>query len=113
MVLNYKVFVTDEAINDIIDLVRYISVELLNPEAAGRLFRNLKREVENCGAFPMKFADTGIKYRDYVIHKKVFESYLIFYVINSDAQEVYVLRVMKDLMNWYQILRTTKKYHFS
>ena len=37
MVLNYKVFVTDEAINDIIDLVRYISVELLNPEAAGSI----------------------------------------------------------------------------
>lgn len=111
--MNYKVFVTDEAINDIIDLVRYISDELLNPEAAGRLLHNLKREIENCGVFPMKFADTGIKYRGYVIHKKVYESYLIFYVINSEAQEVYVLRVMKDLMNWYQILRTTKKYHFS
>ena len=110
--LNYKVLVTDEAINDIIELVRYIAEDLFNPEAAERLLHNLKREVENCGAFPMKFSDTGIKYRDYIIHKKVFESYLIFYVINSGSQEVYVLRVMKDLMNWCQILRTTEKYHF-
>ena len=104
--------VTEEAINDIIELVRYIAEDLFNPEAAERLLHNLKREVKNCGAFPMKFSDTGIKYRDYVIHKKVFESYLIFYVINSGSQEVYVLRVMKDLMNWCQILRTTEKYHF-
>ena len=110
--MKYKVFVTDEAISDIIEFARYIDEELHNFEAAERLLHNLKREVENCGVFPMKFCDTGIKYRDYVIHKKVFESYLIFYVINSEAQEVYVLRVMKDLMNWYQILRTTKKYHF-
>ena len=87
--MNYKVLVTDEAISDIIELVRYIAEDLFNPEAAGRLLHNLKREVENCGAFPMKFSDTGIKYRDYVIHKKVFESYLIFYVINVTLWVIY------------------------
>lgn len=47
------------------------------------------------------------------IHKKVYESYLIFYIINSEKQEVYVLRVIKDLMNWGKILNRTKIYHFS
>ena len=32
----------------------------------------------NMGDFPLKFADSGIKYRGYLIHKKVYESYLIF-----------------------------------
>lgn len=36
------------------------------------------------GDFPLKFADSGIKYRGYLIHKKVYESYLIFYIINSE-----------------------------
>ena len=110
--MNYKVLLTDEAINDIAGLVKYIDEELRNPEAAVKLFLDLKREVENCGIFPMKYSDTGIWYRDYIIHKKVFKTYLIFYIINSDTQEVYVLRVLKDLMDWYQILQTTKKYHF-
>lgn len=38
---------------------------------------------------------------------------LIFYIINSEKQEVYVLRVIKDLMNWGKILNRTKIYHFS
>lgn len=61
----------------------------------------------------MKFSDSGTKYRGYIIHKKVYESYLIFYIINSEKQEVYVLRVIKDLMNWGEILNRTKIYHFS
>ena len=65
------------------------------------------------GDFPLKFSDSGIKYRGYIIHKMVYESYLIFYIINSEKQEVYVLRVIKDLMNWGKILSRTKAYHCS
>lgn len=35
-----------------------------------------------------------------------------FYVIHDEKQEVYVLRVIKHLMNWQKILRRTKVYHF-
>ncbi len=65
------------------------------------------------GDSPLKFSNSGIKYRGYIIHKKVYESYLFFYIINSETQEVYVLRVIKDLMNWREILNWTKIYHFS
>ena len=44
--------------------------------------------------------------------KKIYELYLIFYIISSERQEVYVLRVIKDLMNWRKILNRTKIYHF-
>lgn len=111
--MNYRVLVADEAIDDIFELVRYIHIELCNPDAAEKLYYNLNREVKNMGDFPLKFSDSGIKYRGYIIHKKVYDSYLIFYIINNEKQEVYVLRVIKDLMNWQEILNRTKVYHFS
>ena len=111
--MNYKVLVTDEAIDDIFSLVRYIHMELCNPDAAERLYHNLDREVRNLGDFPLKFSDSGIRYRGYTIHKKVYKSYLIFYIIDQESEEVYVLRVLKDLMDWQKILDKAKLYHFS
>lgn len=111
--MNYKVLVTDESMDDIFSLVRYIHVELCNPDAAERLYHNLNREIKNLGDFPLKFSDSGIKYRGYTIHKKVYGSYLIFYIISKEKQEIYVLRVLKDLMDWQKILNQAKLYHFS
>ena len=108
-----RVLIADEAVNDIFGLVQYIHKNLCNQDAAMKLYQNLHREVKNIGNFPLKYADSGIKYRGYIIHKKVYESYLIFYIINSEKQEIYVLRVIKDLMNWKKILNETKIYHFS
>lgn len=111
--MNYRVQVADEAMEDIFEFVRYIHMELCNPDAAEKLYHNLNREVKNMGDFPLKFSDSGIKYRGYVIHKKVYGSYLIFYIISNKKREVYVLRVIKDLMDWQKMLNRTKIYHFS
>ncbi|MCM1267781.1 MAG: type II toxin-antitoxin system RelE/ParE family toxin [Bacteroidales bacterium] len=111
--MNYKVLIADEAMADIFELVRYIHTELCNSDAAERLYRNLKREAESMGNFPLKFSDSGMKYRGYTIHKRVYESYLIFYIVSHEEQEVYVLRVIKDLMDWKKMLDRTRVYHFS
>ena len=111
--MNYKVLVTDEAIDDIFNSVKYIHIELGNPDAAEKLYSNLNREVNNTGLFPLKFSDSGIKYRGYIIHKKVFESYLLFYIMDNEKQTVYILRILKDRMNWQRILQNNKIYHFT
>lgn len=111
--MKYKVLVTDEAIDDILKLVKYIHRELGNPGAAEKLYSNLNREVSNTGLFPLKFSDSGIKYRGYIIHKKVFESYLLFYIIDDKRKMVYILRILKDPMNWQRILQNNKIYRFT
>lgn len=105
--------ITDEAIEDIFNLVKYIHIELGNPDAADRLYTNLNREVANTGHFPLKFSDSGVKYRGYVIHKKVYQSYLLFYIISDEEQAVYVLRILKDIMDWRRILEKKIQYHIS
>ena len=103
----------NEATDDVFNLVKYIHVDLCNPDAANKLYTNLNREVNNMGDFPLKFADSGIKYRGYIIHKKIYQSYLLFYIISDENQTVYVLRILKDIMNWRNILQKTNIYHFS
>ena len=105
--MSYRVLITDEATDDVFNLVKYIHV------AANKLYTNLNREVNNMGDFPLKFADSGIKYRGYIIHKKIYQSYLLFYIISDENQTVYVLRILKDIMNWRNILQKTNIYHFS
>ena len=103
--MSYRVLITDEATDDVFNLVKYIQVDLCNPDAANKLYTNLNREVNNMGDFPLKFADSGIKYRGYIIHKKIYQSYLLFYIISDENQTVYVLRILKDIMNWRNILQ--------
>ena len=103
--MNYRVLITDEATDDVFNLVKYIQVDLCNPDAANKLYTNLNREVNNMGDLPLKFADSGIKYRGYTIHKKIYQSYLLFYIISDENQTVYVLRILKDIMNWRNILQ--------
>lgn len=111
--MNYSVLVADEAIDDIFEAVRYISTELCNPDAAQKLYYDLNREVKSMGNFPLKFSASGFLYRGYIIHKKAYSSYLIFYIVDNEKQEIYVLRVIKDLMNWQNILDKKRTYHFS
>lgn len=70
--MSYRVLITDEATDDVFNLVKYIHVDLCNPEAASKLYTNLNREVNNMCNFHLKFADLGIKYRGYIIHKKIY-----------------------------------------
>ena len=77
-------------------------------EDAFQIIRNrMKNELQS-----IKHSDSGIKYRGYVIHKKIFQSYLLFYVINDAKQAIYVLRILKDIMNWRKILQKSNIYHF-
>ena len=57
--MSYRVLITDEATDDVFNLVKYIHVDLCNPDAANKLYTNLNREVNNMGDFPLKFADSG------------------------------------------------------
>ncbi len=53
--MNYKVLITDEATNDVFNLVKYIHVDLCNPDAAKKLYTNLNREVSNIGDLSIIF----------------------------------------------------------
>ncbi len=111
--MSYKVYMTDEAVEDISALMDYMHLSLQNPEAAKALYRSLRKEIEDIGFFPFKFSETGVRYRNYMIHKKVYNSYLIFYISDVHAKEVYILRILKNVINWESVIRKKVKYHLN
>lgn len=111
--MKYKIQIADEAINDMVSLIQYMRLDLCNPLAAEKLLTGLQETISELGDFPRKSGESGITYRNYEIHKKVYQSYLLFYIINSKDKTISILRILKDIMNWPDMLRETKIYHFS
>lgn len=111
--MTFDIRITDEAINDMAEQILYIKNNLCNPVAADNHLTDLKQEIVLLGQFPLQGTDTGFTYRNYTIHKKVYQSYLLFYVLERKSNTIIILRVLKNIMNWPGILRETKIYHFS
>ena len=111
--MTFDIRITDEAIKDMAEQILYIKNNLCNPEAADKLLTDLKCEIVQLGQFPLKGTDSGFTYRNYTIHKKVYQSYLLFYVLERKSNTIIILRILKNIMNWPGILRETKIYHFS
>lgn len=57
--MSYRVLITDEATDDVFNLVKYIHVDLCNPDATNKLYTNLNREVNNMGDFPLNLLIQG------------------------------------------------------
>lgn len=111
--MNYDVMVSDEAIEDVWKLVAYVYTELHNPIASKKLYANLKREIKNMAVLPQRNTASGLYYRGYIIYKKVYQSYIIFYIVDDIQKMVFVLRVLKDIMNWKRIVKVFQNFHFS
>ena len=111
--MTFNIRITDEAIKDMAEQILYIKNNLCNPAAADKLFTDLRQEMMRLEQFPLKGSDSGFTYRNYTIHKKVYQSYLLFYIVDNKSNTIIILRVLKNIMNWPGILRETKIYHFS
>lgn len=111
--MNYDVMVSDEAIEDVWKLVVYVHTELHNPASSKKLYVNLKREISNMAVLPQQNTASGLYYRGYTIYKKVYQSYIIFYIVDDIQKMVFVLRVLKDIMNWKRIMKVFRNFHFS
>ena len=103
--MNYDVMVSDEAMEDVWKLVVYVHTDLHNPAASKKLYVNLKRVINNMAVLPRKNTASGLYYRGYIIYKKVYQSYVIFYIVDDIQKIVFVLRVLKDIMNWKRIMK--------
>lgn len=101
----YKVLLTEKAENDVIDIKRYISVDLHEPENALRLVQKFHETIEGLSALPSRFsyvADEVLALKG--IHKVVIDNYIIFFGINEKEQAVHILRVLYYRRDWASLL---------
>lgn len=90
---NYNILITELAENDIDEILEYISINLSNPEAAKKLWNNIKEGIKRISMFPYamptykgKYINDEKEYRRLDIH-----NFAIIYKIIEDIKEIRIM----------------------
>ena len=91
--------------NDMLEIVRYISGELKNPDAAERLADELVKAAESVLAFPYATpACRTIRQLKHEHRKIRVQNYLMFHWVNEEKKLVTVARVVYAKRNYGKLL---------
>lgn len=105
MIKVYQIRYTHSARDDMRSIKRYILQKFHYRELGENFTRKMKKAAKELTRLPERYVNTGFSYRGYEIHMKTSQSYLLFFVVNSQKATVTVLRVMQDGMNWKYVLK--------
>jgi addiction module RelE/StbE family toxin len=102
----YQIDITEPAEKDIIETVKYIFEQLLNPTAAGKLVDDIEKAIYSLADMPQRHALVkdddlaGLGFRFMPVNK-----YLVFYVIREERNTVVIQRVLYGRRDWVAILK--------
>lgn len=110
--MQYRVVMTKEALEDVSSLADYIVGTLKNQKAADDFLDAYDRQVGFLSTFPIGYRGISMEYRGYEIRLKPFDTYNLFFVVDDEIGQIVILRLLKNLQDWNQILRVETEYHF-
>ena len=95
--MNYSVNISLRADRDIRAIYEYIAISLMSPENADAQLSRLEDRINKLDNLPKRFP----KYKNDIRFMPV-DNYLVFYTVDDNSKDVYVLRVMygkRDIEN--------------
>jgi addiction module RelE/StbE family toxin len=101
----YKVFITESAENDILDICRYISTQLESPMTALDMVRIIRESLTGLSDMPEKhplIADERLSFMGY--RKLPIKNYIAFYTVDESVKTVNVERILYARRDWLRIL---------
>jgi len=103
--MNCKVHITETAESDLVEALDYIEFILLNTSASDRLLSDFEEAADSLASEPARFAlvDDPVL-RSWGIRLVTVSQYLLFYLIDSHAKTVYVVRFLHSRRDWSAIL---------
>ena len=110
--MRYRVLETREALEDVSKLAIYMINTFQNQKAADDFLDAYDRQVKNLCDFPIGYRGISIEYRGYEIRLKPFDTYNLFFIVDNEMGQIVILRLLKNLQNWKQILKMETEYHF-
>lgn len=100
----YKVLIAESGKKDIREKKKYILKTFKYRAYAEGFSQKIKKAVMQLDIFPVGYDTTGFSYRGYEIYIKPYHSYLLFYTVDENKNEVTVLRVLQDREDWQFII---------
>lgn len=107
----YKLKETNEAIKDVTELATYMIDRFKNQKAASDFVDRYDSEATQLCNFPYGYRGLSFEYRGYEIRVKPFDTYNLFFIVDSFEKTIVILRVLKDRQDWQTILSWHNEYH--
>ncbi len=103
---NYQIVLTSTAENDIIEIARYITIELLNRDAANQLVDKFYSVMNELKIMPQRHEK--IQDDEYIIPPGIrrisVNNYDIYYSCDEMDQIVYIRRVVYSKREWQKLV---------
>lgn len=104
--MEYRIKLTDYAVQQMEEAVRYISKTLLAPDVARKWSDRVKKEIASLGSMPRRYPLTDEEpWRTEGIHKMPVENFLVYYWIDEDAKIVWVTAIVYGRRDQLNMLR--------
>ncbi len=93
--MQYEVKLTSQTIEQIEEIVQYISVALFTPETAREWANALQSEIAKLNFMPSRYPLTEEEpWHTKAIRKMPFKNFLVYYMIDEDKRAVWVMAVI-------------------
>lgn len=101
--INYKIRLTSDTRNDIVQMKRYILNTFKYRETAEAFSKNIRYVISKLSPFSKACVKTGLLIQGLEVYYKPYSTYLIFFVVKEN--KVIVIRILKDRMYWQSIIK--------
>lgn len=106
MAFEYSYRFTEKAMQDLDEILHYISVDLDNPMAAKSLGKKIFERIDSARCFPESGALVDNEYlADKTVRKMIADNYVIYYKAHHDEKMISVVRIVYGKRNLDEILR--------
>ncbi len=106
----YKVETSLQAEEDLRGIFEYIAFELLSPENAGRQLERLEKQILSLNEMPERFSKYGKEpWHSRGLRFVAVDNYIVFYILDTSARTVTVLRVIYSGRNMEKQLSVNTK----
>lgn len=107
MECKYSYRFTEKAEQDLDEILRYISVDLVNPTAAQNLGRKVFEKIDVVRAFPDSGAPIDNEFlADKTVRKLSVDNYVIYYKAHYKEKTISIIRIVYGKRNLDEILKT-------
>ena len=107
MAYNFSYRFTEKAEQDLDEILRYISVDLVNPTAAQNLGRKVFEKIDMVRTFPESGAPVDNEFlADKTIRKLSVDNYVIYYKAHYEEKVISIIRIVYGKRNLDEILKT-------
>lgn len=103
--IQYNVELTKKAEKDIYDIIKYIEIELQEPNIAKNIYQKINNNIMNLNINPMKYPLVD----DFIIkrvglRKISIDNYIILYKVFESEKTVQIVKIVSDKRNWMKML---------